>query len=144
MMLGIIWKVEALPTPVMKNMKMNMLRKPHQLAAWIKYMTPNTPSIISTNTQKVTRAPPHLSDTQPVPARLSAPTSGPRNTNCSPSTCGNCCLASRGRPAETPMKTPKVPVKRQPNSPLCLHWKERQHVEQGKRWSIRDDLRGCG
>src|SRR3546814_10082206 len=26
---------------------------------------------------------PHLSDTQPVPARLSAPTSGPRNTNCS-------------------------------------------------------------
>jgi hypothetical protein len=31
MMLGIIWKVEALPTPVMKNMKMNMLRKPHQL-----------------------------------------------------------------------------------------------------------------
>ena len=31
-----------------------------------------------TNTQKVTRPPPHLSDTQPVSERDSAPTSGPR------------------------------------------------------------------
>ena len=51
-----------------------------------------------TKTQNVTRPPPYLSATQPVPARLSAPTSGPRNTNCSEFTSGNCVLASSGKP----------------------------------------------
>ena len=53
-----------------------------------------------TNTHKVTRPPPHLSATQPVAERDSAPTSGPRKTNCSASTSGNWVLASSGKPAE--------------------------------------------
>src|SRR3546814_4448659 len=61
---------DLLPTPVMKNMKMNMPRKPHQLPASRNQITPSTPSIINTNTQKVTRPPPQRSDTQPVAARL--------------------------------------------------------------------------
>src|SRR3546814_17699397 len=77
MMLGIIWKVEALPTTVMKNMKMHMLKKHHQLAAWIKYLTPHTPSILIPNTQKETRAHPHLSAPTPLPAGPNAPPTGP-------------------------------------------------------------------
>ena len=53
-----------------------------------------------TNTQKVTRPPPHLSDTQPVSERDSAPTSGPRKAYVSALTSGNWVLASSGKPAE--------------------------------------------
>ncbi len=52
--------------------------------------TPKTATIMPTKTHSVTRPPPKRSDTQPVPARLSAPTSGPRKANCSAFTSGNC------------------------------------------------------
>ena len=68
------------------------------------------PTIMPMNTQNVTRAPPQRSATQPVAARLIAPTSGPRNTYFSTLTSGNWLLASSGRPAEKPMNEPNVPV----------------------------------
>jgi hypothetical protein len=93
MITGIIWKVEALPTPVKKNSAMKQAKNPQNAPGASlmprKKMTPSTAAIMPRNTQKVTRPPPYLSDTQPVPARLSAPTRGPRKTNCRELTCGN-------------------------------------------------------
>jgi hypothetical protein len=63
-----------------------------------KYRDAGTAAIITTNTQKVTRPPPKRSEIQPVAERDRAPTSGPRNTNCSESTSGNWVLASSGKP----------------------------------------------
>ena len=42
-----------------------------------KYSTPTTASAMTTKFQKVTRAPPSLSESQPPKGRTSAPTSGP-------------------------------------------------------------------
>ncbi len=50
--------------------------------------------------QKVTRAPPSLSDSQPPSGRTSAPTSGPSQAYCSALTPGNWLLISSGKPAE--------------------------------------------
>ncbi len=52
-----------------------------------------------TKTQNVTRPPPNRSETQPVPARLSAPTSGPRKTYCSAFTSGKAIF---GQQRESP------------------------------------------
>ena len=93
MIAGIIWKVEALPTPEAKNRNMKLAKKPMKAPGWslmpMKWMTPYTPAAMAMNTSRLTRPPPHLSDTHPVMERDSAPTSGPRKTSCSASTSGN-------------------------------------------------------
>src|SRR5215472_12808893 len=96
MMLGIIWKVDALPTPVAKKTQ-NALGS--SLMAR-KYRTPATPAIMVRKTKTVTRPPPQRSEIQPVAERESAPTRGPRKTNGNASTVGNCVFASNGKPAE--------------------------------------------
>ncbi len=63
-------------------------------------ITPATDTIMPANTQKVTRPPPTRSASQPLPARLSAPTSGPRKTNFSASMSGKASFDSSGKPAE--------------------------------------------
>lgn len=100
MITGIIWKVEELPTPVKKNSAMKPAKKPQKDSACSETMTSPTEAIMPAKTQKVTRPPPTRSDSQPVPARLSAPTSGPRKTNCSAFTSGKARPVSSGKPAE--------------------------------------------
>ena len=102
---GIIWKVDALPTPVRKNSAMKQAKKPQKLPSAAsgvvgrKLMTPKTAIIMARNVQKVTRPPPNLSEIQPVAARLNAPTSGPRKAYFSTSTSGNCVRINSGKPA---------------------------------------------
>src|SRR5215831_6674188 len=104
MMLGIIWKVDALPTPVAKKRSRNIAKKPQNaLGSSLmarKYRTPATPAIMVRKTKTVTRPPPQRSEIQPVAERESAPTRGPRKTNGNASTVGNCVFASNGKPAE--------------------------------------------
>src|SRR5262249_59270873 len=97
---GTIGKVDALQMPETRNRNRNMAKKPVQLPALRKKRTPATPTAMPANTQKVTRPPPHLSDTQPVSERETAPTRGPRNAYASALTSGNWVLASSGNPAE--------------------------------------------
>jgi hypothetical protein len=91
MIAGIIWKVDALPTPVTKNMKMKHGEEAGE-APWRSCRGSRSrpvPSIIMPmNTQKVTRAPPSVGNPAGQRARLSAPTSGPRKAYCSTLTSG--------------------------------------------------------
>src|SRR5688572_21118625 len=102
MIAGIIWNVDALPTPVAKKRTRNIAKKPQNEPAWSliprKNRTPATAAIITTKTHKVTRPPPHLSEIQPVAARDKAPTRGPTKTNGSEFTSGNWVLARSGNP----------------------------------------------
>ena len=80
---GIIWKVEALPTPVRKNSAMKQRKEAPEIAAGsIDGRKLNTPTDrndhAARSVHNVTRPPPNLSEIHPVAARLSAPTSGPR------------------------------------------------------------------
>ena len=104
MIAGIIWKVEALPTPVAKNNTRNIAKKPQNAPGWSlmprKNRTPPTAAIITAKTHKVTRAPPQRSAIQPVAARDRAPINGPKKMKGSEFTSGNWVLASSGKPAE--------------------------------------------
>ena len=81
MIAGIIWKVEALPTPVAKNRNMKQAKKPRRRRAGPSCRGSRARRRASHHHdehQKVTRAPPNRSAIQPVNERDSAPTSGPR------------------------------------------------------------------
>ena len=93
----------GLPTPVKKNSAMKQAKKPQKAPGASSPEEEDHPERRRDHAEEhqvVTRAPPCLSATQPVPARLSAPTSGPRKTNCSDVDVGNSILASSGKPAE--------------------------------------------
>ncbi|MNE77916.1 hypothetical protein D3C80_1742760 [compost metagenome] len=103
-----------MPTPEKKNSSRNIARKPQKAPGWslmpMKNSTPPTHTAMATNTQRLIRPPPKRSARPPVKARARAPISGPRKANFSTSTWGKRCPASSGKPAEKPMKLPKVPV----------------------------------
>jgi hypothetical protein len=103
MIAGIIWKVEALPTPVAKNSAMNRRRSPRTRPAEVlgaqEVDHAQHAAIMPTNTQKVTRAPPQRS----APSRSrrgSAPTSGPEEDVLQHVDVGEGDLGQQRKPAE--------------------------------------------
>ena len=100
MMTGIIWKVDELPTPEKKNSAMKPAKNSAKLPPFSPCRMTRTDPIMPRNTPKVTRPPPTRSASQPLPARLSAPISGPRKAYCSALTPGKASLVSIGKAAE--------------------------------------------
>ncbi len=79
MMSGVIWKVDALPTPLTRKSTSTMAKNPQKLAVERNHNIPSMAAIMAMNIQNVTLAPPRRSAIQPLPARESAPIKGPMN-----------------------------------------------------------------
>src|SRR5690625_4877 len=70
--------------------------------------------------QKVTIAPPSLSEIHPPKGRIKAPTNGPRKANPAAFNSGNSVLIKRGNAAEYPINDPKHMVYSQVIIQVCL------------------------
>ena len=100
--------------PVKANNSMKHTKKPVNEPALVSVgrvkITPTTASIITIKLTSVTLDAANLSDNLPPTTRISAPTNGPRKAYLVGSTSGNTCLVNKAKPAEKPMKEPKVPI----------------------------------
>ncbi|MNC41099.1 hypothetical protein D3C75_898500 [compost metagenome] len=110
-MTAIIWKVDPLPSPAVRNSPINTRKNAVKLPEPEPGRVRNSRAVktaIKTKLISVTRTPPSLSEITPPADRASAPSSGPKKARCRMLTSGNWVFDSIANPAEKPINEPKV------------------------------------